>query len=91
MKVDISVKPEILIFRKDGLPRKKPFRVNGRMGIEELKTETKDRKDRKTVPEVKVLVETLAKRYEELANTLKAIRDAPKELEGVEVVKSIEV
>jgi len=91
MKAEISVKPEILVFRKDGLPRKKPFRVNGRLSIEELGAEKKDKKDRKTVPEVKVEVDTLAKRYEELANTLKAIRDAPKELEGVAIVKSIEV
>lgn len=91
MKTHISVAPEILALTKAGLPRKKPFRVNGELDIEELRIEQKKKSDKKTVVEVKVKVPEMFDHFKEIATQLKELQNAPKELEGVAMEQTIEV
>jgi len=91
MKARIVVAPLIMPLTKAGLPRKKPFRVNGLLTIEELQAELKKRKDHKTVPEVVATVPKMASRFEEIAITLKEIQGAPEALKGVALDREIEV
>jgi len=91
MKAYISVAPQILALTKAGLPRKKPFRVNGELSIQELQAELKKKSDKKTVAEVKVRVPEMFDRFHEIAKQLKELSNAPKELEGVAMEQTIEV
>jgi len=91
MKAYISVAPQILALTKAGLPRKKPFRVNGELSIAELQAELKKKSDKKTTAEVKVTVPKMFDNFEALAKQLKELSNAPKELEGVAMEKEITV
>jgi len=91
MKAYISVAPQILALTKAGLPRKKPFRVNGELSIAELQAELKKKSDKKTVVEVKVTVPEMYDHFYEIATALKELSNAPKELEGVALEQTIEV
>jgi len=91
MKARIKVDPLIMPLTKAGLPRKKPFRVNGSLSIEELQAELKKRKDHKTVPEVKATIPKMAINFEEIARALKEIQGAPEALKDVALDTTIEV
>jgi type 1 glutamine amidotransferase len=91
MKARIAVKPEILALTKEGLPRKKPFQVNGLLSVEELQAEVKKRKQHRTVPEVKATVPEMYKKFKEIAESLKQISVAIEELKGVGLEETIEV
>jgi hypothetical protein len=92
MKAKIEIgPPKVLALRKDGLPRKKPFRVEGKLSIEELNAEKSDKKDRRSAVEVKDTIGKLRKDYVELAALLKEIALAKETIANLQVNEVIEV
>lgn len=91
MKAHIGIIPKALALRKDGLPRKKPFRIEGNLTIEELSVEKNDKKDRRKVEEVKTTIGDLRSGYVELAELLKELAQASQVLPTLQVDETIEV
>lgn len=91
MKARIGIVPTVQALRKDGLPRKKPFRILGNLSIEELDVDKSDKKDRRNAVEVKETVGSMRNDYVELATLLKEIALAAETLKGLKVEEVIEV
>jgi len=91
MRARIDIVPTVRALRKDGLPRKKPFRILGKLSIEELNAEKSDKKDRRSAIEVKETVGSMRNDYVELATLLKEIALAAETLKDLKVDEVVEV
>jgi len=91
MEAKLSIHPEILALRKDLLPRRKPIRVRGQLGIAALDVEVNQKKDRATAPEVKETIAGMRKQFIEIATALKAIEDVKAELKDMAVEETVPI